>query len=152
MARLRALSRGTKVVLVAGPLVILSLFLDWQDVKVDYGPAGVAELPQDGWDAWGLLLALLVIATLAVVVLRRLSEVELREDVPWDTVVLALGAASFAVAVLKSLRDDGSTWLSYGFVGLAALFAVGAYLCWEEARADSRSLVGRRRRGVSSAA
>ena len=60
MAKFKALSRGSQLVLVAGPLLILSLFLTWQYVEVDYGLAGVAKMPLDGWDAWGLLLALLV--------------------------------------------------------------------------------------------
>ena len=60
MANFKALSRGAQIVLVAGPLLFLSLFFTWQNVEVDYGRAGVATLPLDGWDAWGLLLALLV--------------------------------------------------------------------------------------------
>ena len=60
MAKFKALSRGTQLVLVAGPLLFLSLFFTWQHVAVDYGRAGVREVPLDGWDAWGPLLALLV--------------------------------------------------------------------------------------------
>ena len=65
MAKFKALSRGSQLVLVAGPLLLFSLFFTWQNVEVDYGRAGVATLPLDGWDAWGLLLALLVMATVA---------------------------------------------------------------------------------------
>jgi hypothetical protein len=151
--KLKALSRGTQIVLVAGPLLFLSLFFNWQTLRVDYGPAGIAKLPQDGWDAWGLLLGLLVIATVTLVVLRRLTEVELSEDVPWDRVILGLGVAVFTVAVLKNLTDDYSTWASYGFVALAGAVAVGAYLDWSEERGESRiPLLGRKRRRVSSAA
>ena len=57
MAKFKSLSRGTQIVLVAAPLLFLSLFLTWQNVAVDYGPAGVAKLPLDGFDGWGLLLA-----------------------------------------------------------------------------------------------
>ena len=53
MAKFKSLSRGTQIVLVAGPLLFFSLFLTWQNVAVDYGRAGVADLPLDGWDAWG---------------------------------------------------------------------------------------------------
>ena len=60
MAKFKALSRGSQIVLVAGPLLLLSLFFTWQNVEVDYGRAGIATLSLDGWDAWGLLLALLV--------------------------------------------------------------------------------------------
>ena len=58
MATFKALSRGSQIVLVAGPLLFGSLFFTWQNLEVDYGRAGVATISLDGWDAWGLLLAL----------------------------------------------------------------------------------------------
>ena len=153
MEKLKALSRGTKIVLVAGPLLFLSMFFNWQTLRIDYGPSGVAKVPQDGWDAWGLLLALLVLATVTLVVLRRLTEVELSEDVPWDGVILGLGCAVFGIAVLKNLTDDYSTRASYGFVALACAVAVGAYMDWAEERGVSRNpLLRRKRRRVSSTA
>jgi hypothetical protein len=152
MAKFKALSRGTQLVLVAGPLLFLSLFFTWQNVAVDYGRAGVAKLSLDGWDAWGLLLALLVLASVVLVALRTFTDVELAEDVPWPTVCLGLGVAVFAVAVLKNLTDAGSSWASYGFVGLAGVVAVGMYLDWAAERRPARAPLGRKRRGLRSAA
>ena len=63
MKKFLTLSLGTKLVLVAGPILFLGLFFTWQQLRVDYGPAGVAEIPQDGWDLWGLLIGVLVITT-----------------------------------------------------------------------------------------
>lgn len=152
MATFMALSHGTRLVLVGGPLVLFSLFFTWQNILVDYGPAGVASSGRDGWDAWGLLLGMLAIALTTIVVLRTLTEVEMSDDIPWDNVVLGLGVAVFAVAAVKNLTDAGSTWLSYGFVALAALVAVGTYLDWRTARRRSaRSTVGRSRRLGSAA-
>jgi len=151
--KLRDLPTGTKLVLVAGPLLFLSLFFDWQTLHVDYGPAGIAKLPQDGWDAWGLLLGGLTISVVVLVVLRRLTEVEMSEDVPWETVILGLSAGVLVVAVVKNLLDAYSTWISYGFLGLAALLAFGAYLDWAAARREARGELRRRsRRRVSSTA
>jgi hypothetical protein len=152
MAKFKALSRGTQIVLVAGPLLLLSLFFTWQNVAVDYGQSGIATLPYDGWDAWGLLLALLVIATVVIVALRHLTDVEMSEDVPWDKITLGLGVAAAAVAVLKSLTDAGSTWESYAFVGLAGAVAVGAYLDWTAAHRSQNPLLAPKRRGIRSAA
>ena len=153
MERFKTLSRGTKLVLVAGPLLFMSLFFNWQMLEIDYGPAGIAEQPQDGWDAWGLLIALLIIATVTLVVLVRMTEVEMSEDVPWDSVTLALGSATFALAVLKNLTDANSTWASYGFVAAAGVLALGTYLNWAETRTTRNPLLGRRkRRRFSSAA
>ena len=153
MGRFNALSRGTKLVLVAGPVLFFSLFFNWQTLEIDYGPAGIAEQPQDGWDAWGLLIAMLAISAITLVVLVRMTEVEMSEDVPWETVMLALGAATFALAVLKSLTDANSTWASYAFVAAAGVLAVGTWLNWADTRTSQTPLLGRkRRRGFSSAA
>jgi len=153
MERIRALSIGTKLVLTAGPVLFLSLFFNWQTLEVDYGPAGIANMPQDGWDAWGLLIGLLAAATVTLVVLGHLTEVEMSEDVPWETVAFGLGVAIFALAILKNLTDANSTWLSYGFVGIAGALAAGTYLNWAETSTDRNPLLGRRkRRGFSSAA
>jgi hypothetical protein len=145
MESIKALSRGTKLVLAAGPLLFMSLFFNWQMLEIDYGPAGIAKQPQDGWDAWGLVIALLVIATVTIVVLVKLTEVELSEEVPWETVTLLLGSVTFAFAVLKNLTDAHSTWTSYGFVALAGAFAYGTYLNWAETHPTRNPLLGRRR-------
>jgi hypothetical protein len=151
--KIKALPRGSRLALVAGLALFLSLFFTWQNVHVDYGPAGVAVVPLDGWDFWGLLVGALTLATVTLVVLRRLTELEMSENVPWDSVVLGLAATAFALAALKNLTDDYSTWASYGFVGLAGVMALGSYLDWAGERRESRSPVARRkRRRVSSAA
>ena len=152
MAKFKALSRGTQIVLVAGPLLFLSLFFTWQNVEVDYGPAGVAKLPLDGFDAWGLLLALLVLSAVTLVVLTNLTAVEMSGDIPWTKITFALGVATFPVAFLKNLTDAGSSWTSYGFVALAAAVAVGTYLDWADGRKERRPILAQKRRGIRSAA
>lgn len=148
MTKFRALGRGAQIVLVAGPLLFLSLFLTWQKVEFDYGAAGVATVPLDGFDVWGLLLGLLVVSTVTIVALRDLADVELAEDIPWARVTLGLGLATGAVAVLKSLTDAGSTWASYGFVALAIAVAAGTYLDWETERRSHRPVLAQKRRGI----
>jgi cytochrome bd-type quinol oxidase subunit 2 len=152
MAKFKALSRGTQLVLVAGPLLFISLFFTWQNQSVSYGRAGRATMPLDGWDVWGLLLALLVIATVTIIVLDEFTNVEMSEDVPWATVTFALGVAVFAIAVLKSVTDAGSTWESYAFVALAGAVAVGTYLDWAALRRAEQPMLARKRRGLRSAA
>jgi hypothetical protein len=154
MAKFKALSRGTQLVLVAGPLLFLSLFLTWQNVRVDYGRAGVAKLALDGWDAWGLLLALLVIATVVLVVLRGLSNVDMSEEIPWVTICFGLGVTTFVVALVKNLTDADSSWASYAFVALAGVVAYGTYRDWVAERRPARAALGRKpkRRGLRSAA
>lgn len=152
MNTLKSLSLGAKLVLAAGPLLFVGLFFDWQTLRVDYGPAGIAEIPQDGWDVWGLLLGLLAIATVTLVVLRHLTEVEMSEDVPWERLTLAAGAATFVIAVLKSLTDADSTWVSYVFVAAAGALAAGSYLVWAESRDDGAPFSRRNKREISPTA
>lgn len=148
MKKFMTLSLGTKLVLVAGPILFLGLFFTWQQLRVDYGPAGVAELPQDGWDFWGLLIGVLVITAVTLVTLRRLTEVEMSDDVPWETITLCLGVAVFALAILKSLTDANSTWASYVFVAAAGVLAAGTYLVWSDARRDGNPVPERKGREV----
>ena len=153
MAKFKSLSRGTQIVLVAAPLLFFSLFLTWQNIAVNYGRAGVARLPLDGWDAWGLLLGLLVLSTLTLVVLTNLTEVEMSSDIPWAKVTFALGVATFTVALLKNLTDAGSSWASYGFVALAGAVAVGTYLEWTATHKDGTpARAAPKRRGLRSTA
>ena len=152
MESIKALSRGTTLVLVAGPLLFFSLFFTWQNLAVDFGPAGRADYPLDGWDVWGLLIALQVIALVTLMVIVHMTELEMSEDIPWDTVTFALGNAVFVLTVVKNVTDADSTWTSYGFVGLATAVATGAYLNWAETRSHERPLLGRGDRGFSSTA
>ena len=153
MATFKALSRGTQIVLAAGPLLLFSLFFTWQYVDVDYGPAGVAKLSMDGWDAWGLLLALLVLALVCLVAMRNFTEDVLSEDVPWSTICFGLGVAVFVLALAKNLTDAGSTWASYGFVALAGAVALGTWLDRaSERKTGTMQPALERKRGLRSAA
>jgi hypothetical protein len=152
MANFKALPLGSRIVLVAGPLLFLSLFFTWQHVEVRYGKAGKATLSLDGWDAWGLLLGTVVIAAVVLVALQRFTEDELSENVPWAAVTFGLGVAVFAVALVKNLTDAGSSWLSYGFVALAGAVCAGAYLDWAESRREERPSYTAKRRGLRSIA
>lgn len=152
MARFMALPRGTRLVLVSAPLLLVSLFFTWQDLPVDYGPAGVAIRHVDGFDGWGLLLAILVVLAITVVVVVNTSEEDLRGSRSHAAAELGLGVSIAAVAVLKSVTDAGSTIESYVFVGLALAVAAGTALDWAEARRGTVPAVARPGRGISSTA
>ena len=152
MERFKALSTGPKLVLVAAPLLFASLFFTWQKLEIDFGRAGKGEALLDGWDAWGLLLFLLVAAVVTLTVLLYLTEVEMSPDVPWERIVLGLGAAILAVVLVKNLRDADSTYVSYAFVLLAAVVFLGTYETWAESVRRPGLLERFRRRRISSAA
>ena len=133
MRRIADFGLGTKILLGAGGLLLVSLFLTWQATPVDFGKNGTVTRGLDGWDFWGLVMAL---ATLAVVILAVLREND--DDLafdPWVTrIVLGLGCFVFVAAVLKNVRDGDSTWASYLGVLLAGLVAIGAYLDFSQER------------------
>ena len=152
MERFKTLSTGPKLLLVATPLLLVSLFFTWQKLEVDFGRAGRAEALLDGWDFWGLLIGMLALGLTALAVVAYLTDVELSEDVPWGPLVLGGGIAILALTLLKNVTDADSAWASYVGVLLAALVALGAYETWAE-DVGRPSLVSRvRRRGLRSVA
>ncbi|MGH3110768.1 MAG: hypothetical protein ACRDQT_07615, partial [Gaiellaceae bacterium] len=56
VARIKELSLGAKLVLAGATFLFFSMFLTWQTLEVDYGPAGTGTLMLDGWDALGLAI------------------------------------------------------------------------------------------------
>jgi hypothetical protein len=150
--RIRELPLGAATVLVGGCVLFFSLFLTWQSLEVDYGPAGTGTQLLDGWDALGLLVGLLTLALVALVVVVRLSDVEVSPSVRWDLVTLVVASAVLGLLVLKNLTDRDSTWASYLAVAVAGAVVAGAYLDWSRGTGGRRSLAGRRRRRVSRAA
>lgn len=152
--RIDGLSLGSKIVLVCGVLLFVSLFFVWQNLKVDFGQAGTATQHLDGWDVWGLLIAFIVIALVSLVVIVRATDVEVLPDVDWELVTLALAIALLGLTLLKNLTDADSAWASYVGLALAAAVVAGAGLDWAGSRGGAWALPRRprRRRGRISRA
>lgn len=143
--RLKSLSRGEIVMLAAASLLVFDLFLTWQNLQVDFNAQGTATSPLDGWDAWGLLIALTSIALVTVVSVVYVSDVEVAEDVRWELWIFVGAAALFAMTLVKNLTDADSAWASYFGVLLAGTVLFGAYLAWAATRRQ-RSRFKRRMR------
>jgi hypothetical protein len=133
MPDLRSLSTGTKIVLGAAILLLISMFFNWQEVSVEVSGVEVASAGQNAWHGfWGVVMGLLTLAMIAWVGAQLLN-VKLPDlPVPARTITLALGALIFAFALIKNLVDDYSTFWSYIGVVLAAAVAVGAWLRSQE--------------------
>jgi hypothetical protein len=143
--RLKSLTRGQIVMLAAAPLLVIDLFLTWQNLKVDFGPQGTATSMLDGWDAWGLLIAFTSIGLVTVVFVVYGSDVEVAEDVRWELWIFVGALALFAMTLVKNLTDAESAWASYVGVLLAAAVVYGALLNWASARRQRRRLRSRTR-------
>ena len=143
MERIKALPRGTKLVLASSVLLFFDLFFTWQKLPLDFGRAGRAVAPLDGWDAWGLLIGLLTMALVALVVIVHLTDLELSPDVPWGLITLGVATAVFVLTVVKNLTDAESALASYVGIVLAALAVVGAYMTRAEERPEATPEVRR---------
>jgi hypothetical protein len=134
MPDLRTLSTGTKILLVAGILLLIDTFLAWQEVSVEVSGVEIASASQNAWNGfWGVVMGIALIALLVWVALQ-LFEVDLPDlNIPETTVTAGLAGIVFVFALLKNLIDDYSTWASYVGVVLAAGVAVGAWLRMQEA-------------------
>jgi len=145
--RIRELSLGAKLVLAGATFLFFSLFLTWQNLEIDYGPAGTGTLLLDGWDAPGLAIGFLTLALLTLAAVVYVSDVEISPDVPWELVTLVLSSVIFVLVLAKNLSDRDSAWASYLAIVIAGIIVVGAFLDWRgiEPR-RRRQLVARPRR------
>lgn len=133
MERFNALGRGTQIMLVAGVLLFIDLFLRWQEVEFDLGPLGEGSAGVSAWDNFlGIVLGLLVIVLLAWIVVR-LASVDIPLPVSTAMTAALLGVLIVFFAVLKNLVDDYSTIWSYIGVGLAIIILIGAFQTVQEA-------------------
>jgi hypothetical protein len=131
MDRFNALGRGAQIMLVAGVLLLISLFLPWQDFDV----GGIAdELGVDAtWSGWhgavGVILGLLTIALVAWLIVRLLAiDVPLPISQAMTTAILGGLVALFGIIKLLSIMGDEQTiWAFIGTI-LAILVGVGAWL------------------------
>jgi hypothetical protein len=135
MPNLSTLSRGTQLLVGAGVLLLIDMFLNWQ--TYDVGPFSAS---QNAWHGfWGVIMGLALLVLLAWVI-ARIFDVKLPDGLPEGPVILGLGALIFVFALLKNLIDDYSTLWSYIGVLLAAGVGYGAWLRFEEAGGSVESL------------
>ncbi len=136
MERFNALGRGAQIMLVGAILLLIDLFLPWQDFDV----GGIAdELGVDatfsGWRGFaGVVLGLLTIIVLAWCIVR-LASVDIPLPVSTAMTAALLGTLVLVFAIIKILTilgDEQTIWAWLGLV-LAIVIAVGAFQTVQEA-------------------
>jgi hypothetical protein len=136
MERFNALGRGAQIMFVGAVLLLIDLFLPWQDFDV----GGIAdELGVDAsWSGWhgfvGVVLGLLTIVLLAWLIVR-LASVNIPLPVSTAMTGALLGTLILIFAVIKILTilgDEATIWAWIGLV-LAVVIAVGAFQVVQEA-------------------
>jgi hypothetical protein len=128
MERFNALGRGTQIMLISSVLLLIISFFNWQEVEFDLGPLGEGSAGVSAWDdIGGILMGILTIVLIARIV-ANLAAVNVPIPVSYAMTSGVLAFLIFALALIKNLTDNYSTWASYVGVVLAALIAVGAWL------------------------
>jgi hypothetical protein len=125
MDRFNALGRGLQIMLVAGVLLFIATFLDWQSVDL---PEPLGSVGVSAWDdIGGILLALLTLVLVAWIG-ARIAGVDIPLPVSSAVIGAGLAALILILAVAKNLQDDySSIWAWVGMI-LAIVIAVGAWL------------------------
>ncbi len=136
MERFNALGRGAQIMLVGAVLLLIDLFLPWQDFDV----GGIAdELGVDasfsGWRGFaGVVLGLLTIVLLAWLIVRLASaNIPLPVSTAMTGALLGTLILIFAIIkILSILGDEQTIWAWVGLI-LAVVIAVGAFQVVQEA-------------------
>ena len=129
------MSTATKLLLAAGLLLFIDLFLDWQQVCVNFAGAGTCA-GVSGWHgAVGVILGLLV---LALIVWEAINLLGLAEGwgLPLEArlISVALAAGILVFTILKVLTaNEARHWPQWIGLLLAIAIAVGGWLKWSEA-------------------
>ncbi len=134
--RLKALSVGEKIIIVAGVLLFVDGFLPWYSVSL--GPLGSAT--RSGWQSpgaiWSILAVFIGLAMAGVVILKNFTEGVVPDAVgglSWSKIFLGGGVAILAFVLIKLLNE--SSFMGFGFyLGIiaAAALAVGGFLIFRE--------------------
>jgi hypothetical protein len=135
MDRFNALGRGAQVMLVAGVLLFIDLFLPWQDFGVSEAIGVDVDDSFSGWRGFaGVVLGLLTIVLLAWLVVRLLAiDIPLPVSQAMSAAVLGVLIGAFGIIkLLTILGDEQTIWAWIGAI-LAILVAVGGYLQVQEA-------------------
>ncbi len=114
-------------------LIIDLLFLPWHKIDIDFGPLGSASDSRSAIQSpnsfWGVLALLLAIAVLAVVIIRRLTTVNLPDlPISWTDALFYGSIATLVLLLIKLIAE--TDFLGFGaYLGilLAGGLVYGAF-------------------------
>jgi len=130
------MSLGEKIILVAGPLLLIDSFLPWYSVDL-----GLVSFTRSGWQSpgamWSILAVLLGLVMAGQIALARFTTVqipsELGNNITWPKIHLGLGVAAAVFVVIKLVNE--SSHLGFGFflgIVLVGALAAGGFLGFQE--------------------
>lgn len=130
---------GEKIILIAGPLLLIDSFLNWYSVEACFGDI-CASASASGWESpgaiWSILAVFLGLGMAGLVAAVRFGNMkmpELPQGVTWGRLLLGMAAVAALFLVIKLI--DHSSDLSIGFFGgiiLVAALVAGGFLTFQE--------------------
>ena len=129
---LARLSTASKLLLGAGLLLFIDLFLSWQKVCVSF--ANVSSCgSRSGWHGWGTLVGILLILLLAWELIRVMEVAIPNVNLPAALVSAALAAGVLIFTIIKFLADNTARhWPAWLGLLLALIVGAGGFLRWQE--------------------
>ena len=138
----KKLSMGDKIMLIAGPLLLIDSFLPWYRVTYDLGTFGSGSISRSGWQSpgaiWSILAVLIAVVLAGGIAAMNFANVKmpaLPQGVTWARVDLGAAVAAALFILLKLLGE--SSHLGFGFfigIILVAALVVGAGLNFQAER------------------
>ena len=130
MDRFNALGRGAQLMLIGAVLLLIDLFLPWQDFDI----GGLADefgvdATFSGWRGVGVILGLVTVLLLAWLIVRLASvNIPLPVSTAMSGALLGTLVLIFAVIkILTILGDETTIWAWVGLI-LAIVIAAGAFM------------------------
>jgi hypothetical protein len=129
---LSKLSTASKILLGAGILYLIDLFLPWQSVDLGFG---IGSANASGMEGIGIVNLLLVIALIAWEVMAVMG---VQINAPRALVSAGLAAAIVVFTILKIITDNDfiAIWAWIGLV-LAVAIGYGGWMRWQEHQAGA---------------
>jgi hypothetical protein len=131
---LSRMSTASKILLGAGVLYLIDLFLPWNRACVDAGPLGDICGSASGMAGIGILNLLLV---LALIVWEGMALANVNIAAPRALISAALAGAILLFTILKILVDLEAIYL-FAWLGLLLALAIGygGWMRWQEHQAS----------------
>jgi hypothetical protein len=148
LERFNALGLGEKIIIVAGLILFVDGFLPWYRVSFEFLGESVSA-SANGWEApgafWSILAIIIGLAMAAVVAVRKLTDVEVPDDLgglSWPKILLGGGVATLVLVLIKLLSESSNMGFGFyvGIIAAGALAAAGFLLFREESAAPPPSL------------
>ena len=129
MERFNALGRGAQMMLIGAVLLLIDLFLPWQDFGNEFSDAVGVDASFSGWRGFaGVVLGLLTIVLLAWLIVRIASvNIPLPVSTAMTAALLGTLILIFAIIKLLTILGDEATFWAWIGVALAVVIAVGAF-------------------------